>query len=411
VSNGVNKSMFSILRNKKIWAWSLYDFADTALSALFFTFFWPLLIKEYLGGNEFQIGLAMGISLFLVALFVPLIGAISDATGRRMPILIVSTLLTAVFAVLTGYVGLVAALILGSLVRFMFTIDIDLYDAKLVDIVPPSKIGLVSGLGVSLGYFGTIAGLAVAYPLLQHFGWDTTAGIRAVFIEGALFLLIFSLPLFLLVKDKIPKAKTSFSSALSKAVRELKFTITNLKQFPALARFLLASFIYNDGVNTSLIFLVLYARSVIGLEIKEFFFVFSLMALGAGVGALIFGRLSDRLGPKRALSFALGMWIFVIAYLLLSKTLISLLIAGIVGGAALGGIWTMNRHMIARISPYRKIAEFFGIEGLTERFSGVLGPIIFGAIVVTIGYQFALFFVLSLFIAGFLLLRRVPLRA
>ena len=402
--------MPSILRNKKVWAWSFYDFADTALSALFFTFFWPLLIKEHLGGNEFQIGLAMGLSLFFVALFVPLIGAISDAMGKRMPILIISTLFTALFAVLTGYVGLVAALILGFLVRFMFTIDIDLYDAKLVDIVPPSKIGFVSGLGVGLGYLGTIAGLAVAYPLLQHFGWDTLAGIRVIFIEGALFLLIFSLPLFLLVKDKPLKKKISLPSALSKAIRELKFTITNLKQFPAFARFLLSSFIYNDGVNTSLIFLVLYARSVIGLEIKEFFFVFSLMALGAVAGALIFGQLSDRLGPKRALTFALGMWIFVISCLILSKTFLALLIAGIVGGAALGGIWTMNRHMVTRISPPRKIAEFFGIEGLTERFSGVLGPIIFGAIVVTVGYQVALFFVLSLFIAGLFLLKRVPLR-
>jgi len=402
--------MFSLLKNKNILAWTFYDFADTALAALFFTFFWPLLIKEHLGGNEFQIGLVMGLSLLFVALLVPLIGAISDATGRRMPILIVSTLLTALFAILTGYMGLVGALILGFLVRLMFTIDIDLYDAKLVDIVSRSKIGLVSGLGVGLGYLGALAGLAVAYPLLEYFGWDTLLGIQMIFIEGALFLLIFSLPLFLLVKDKPLKEKIPLLSAFSKALKELKFTITNLKQFPAFAKFLLASFIYNDAVNTTLIFLVLYARSVIGLEIKEFFFVFAFMALGAGVGALMFGSLSNRLGPKRALTFALGIWIFVIVYLIFIQTFASILIAGIIGGAALGGIWTANRHMVALISPYRKIAEFFGIEGLTERLSGVLGPIIFGAIVVTIGYQVALFFILFLFIAGLVLLLRVPLK-
>ncbi|MCH7828491.1 MFS transporter [Patescibacteria group bacterium] len=402
--------MFSLLKNKKILAWTFYDFADTALAALFFTFFWPLLIKEHLGGNEFQIGLVMGLSLLFVALFVPLIGAISDATGRRMPILIISTLLTAIFAVLTGYMGLVGALILGFLVRFLFTVDIDLYDAKLVDIVARSKIGFVSGLGVAIGYLGTIVGLAVAYPLLEYFGWDTLLGIQVIFIEGALFLLIFSLPLFLLVKDKPLKEKIPFLSAFRKGLKALKFTITNLKQFPAFGRFLLASFIYNDAVNTTLIFLVLYATSVIGLQIKEFFFVFVLMALGAGVGALIFGYLSGSFSPKRALIIALGMWIFVIVYLLLIKTFASILIAGIIGGAALGGIWTANRHMVVLISPYRKIAEFFGIEGLTERLSGVLGPIIFGAIVVTIGYQVALFFILFLFIAGLALLLRVPLK-
>ena len=99
--------MFSLLKNKKILAWTFYDFADTALAALFFTFFWPLLIKEHLGGNEFHIGLVMGLSLLFVALFVPLIGAISDATGRRMPLLIISTWLTALVAVRIGYLGLV----------------------------------------------------------------------------------------------------------------------------------------------------------------------------------------------------------------------------------------------------------------------------------------------------------------
>ena len=402
--------MFSLLKNKKILAWTFYDFADTALAALFFTFFWPLLIKEHLGGNEFHIGLVMGLSLFFVALLVPLIGAISDATGRRMPLLIISTLLTALFAVFAGYMGLIGALILGFLVRFMFTIDINLYNTKLVDFVSRSKIGFVSGLGVGMGYLGAIAGLAVAYPILEHFGWDTLLGIQVIFIEGALFLLIFSLPLFFLVKDKPLKEKIPLLSALSKALKELKFTITNIKQFPVFGRFLLASFIYNDAVNTTLIFLVLYATSVIGLQIKEFFFVFVFMTLGAGIGAVVFGYISGNFGPKRALTIALSMWIFVIVFLLLIKTFAGILIAGIIGGAALGGIWTANRHMVAIISPYRKIAEFFGLEGLTERLSGILGPIMFGAIVVTAGYQAALFFILFLFSLGLFLLRRVPLK-
>ena len=369
-----------------------------------------MLIKEHLGGNEFHIGLIMGLSLFFVALLVPLIGAISDATGKRMPLLMISTLLTALFAILTGYMGLVGALILGFLVRFMFTIDINLYNVKLVDIVSRSKIGFVSGLGVGFGYLGAIIGLAVAYPLLEYFGWDTLLGIQVIFIEAALFLLIFSLPLFLLVKDKPTKEKIPFLSALSTGFKELKFTVTNLKQFPAFGKFLLASFIYNAAVNTTLIFLVLYATSVIGLEIKEFFFIFVFMALGAGVGALVFGYFSGKFGPKRGLIIALGMWIFVIIYLLLVKTSASILVAGVIGGAALGGIWTMNRHMVVIISPYRKIAEFFGIEGLTERLSGIIGPIIFGAIVVTAGYQVALYFILFLFIIGLALLLRVPLK-
>lgn len=396
---------------QKIIAWVLYDFADTPVSALYITFFWPLYIKEHLGGNEFQIGLVMGLSLLFIALTVPMLGALSDAWGRRMPILITSTALTAVTVALTGYAGLFAALILGFLTRYFLTVDTDIYDAKLVDIVPRKKIGFVSGLGIGTGYLGTIAALAIAYPILNALGWESLAAVRAMFLEGIVFILIFSLPLFLLVKDeKRLQRPASFNSGaiLKKAWREIKNTLGGAKSFGALPRFLLASFIYNDAVNTTLIFLVLYAREVIGVSIEQFFFAFAIIAAGAALGAFVFGRISDLFGPKKALSIALTGWILVIAYLLFSPTFRDLIIAGTVGGAMLGGIWTMNRHMITSITPYRKLGEIFGIEGFTERFSGVIGPIAFGALVVAFGYTPGLLFIISLLFIGFLLLQLVP---
>ena len=120
--------------------------------------------------------------------------------------------------------------------------------------------------------------------------------------------------------------------------------------------------------------------------------------------AKIFGIL----GPKKALSIALVGWMFVVAYLLFFPTFRDLIIAGTIGGAMLGGIWTMNRHMITRITPYHKLGEIFGIEGFTERFSGVIGPIAFGALVVTVGYTPGLIFILLLLALGFFLLQLVP---
>jgi len=417
-------------RWKQITAWALYDFADTPVSALYVTFFWPLYIKEHLGGNELQIGLVMGLSLFFIALTVPMLGALSDAWGRRMPILIVSTALTAVTVALTGYVGLFGALFLGFLTRFFLTVDTDIYDAKLVDIVPRNRIGFVSGLGIGVGYLGTIAALAVAYPILNALGWESLAAIRAMFWEGLAFLLIFSLPLFLLVKDK-PTSKirgqnlsrgvgfySRNSTIVRKAFRELMHTFAQMKKFDALPRFLLASFIYNDAVNTTLIFLVLFAREVIGVSIQQFFIAFIIMAAGSAFGAFAFGRISDLLGPKKAISIALVGWMFVVGYLLFSPTFRDLIIAGTVGGAMLGGIWTMNRHMITRITPHHKLAQVFGIEGLTERLSGVIGPIGFGALVIIFkdtpgmmfGYLPGFVLILCLLVVGFFLLQLVPKR-
>jgi UMF1 family MFS transporter len=406
------------MKAKQIIAWVLYDLADTPVSALYITFFWPLYIKEHLGGNEFQIGLAMGLSLLFIALTVPILGALSDAWGRRMPILIVSTALTALTVALTGYVGLFVALVLGFFTRYLLTVDTDIYDVKLVDIAPKKKIGFVSGLGIGVGYVGTIAALAVAYPILNTLGWESLAAVRAMFWEGVAFLLVFSLPLFLLVKDpaKSPyghrgiarQAPKALGEIIKKAFGEIRRTMAQMRGFGTLPRFLLASFVYNDAINTVLIFLVLYAREVIGVSIQQFFFAFAIMAAGSALGAFFFGRISDILGPKKALSIALVGWIFVVAYLLFSPTFRDLVIAGVIGGAMLGGVWTMNRHMITRITPYHKLGEIFGIEGFTERFSGVIGPIAFGALVVSFGYTPGLVLILSLLVVGFLLLQLVP---
>lgn len=398
------------MNRKKVIAWILYDFADTPVAALYLTFFWPLYIKEHLGGNELQIGLAMGLSLLAIAVSVPFIGALSDAWGRRMPILLVATLLTAITVAITGFAGLFAALILGFLTRYLLSVDTDIYDAKLVDLVPQKRIGFVSGLGVGVGYLGTIAALVLAYPILNALGSENLGAVRAMFWEGAAFLLIFSLPLFLLVKDPAAVSRTLMpvGKIFRKAFAELKDTVLRMRDFGALPRFLLASFVYNDAVNTTLLFLVLFSRQVIGVSIEQFLLAFGIMAAGAALGAFVFGFLSDRLGPKRGLSIALIGWIGVVGYLLFSPTFTALIIAGTIGGAMLGGIWTMNRHMITRIAPRKKIAEIFGIEGCTERLSGVIGPIAFGAIVVSFGYTPALILILFLLVLGFFLLQLVP---
>lgn len=392
--------------NRKVIAWSLYDFADTAFSALFITFFFPILIKVHLGGNEFQIGLAMGLSVLVAALFVPLIGAISDATGRRLPILITAALLTAGITALVGYSRLFPALLLGLLANITHLISKDVYDAKMIDIVPRSLFGSLSGFGIAVGYFGTIVSLAIAYPLLSYFGWEHLNGIRAIFLEAAAFYILFSLPLFFFVPDKIPPVKLRFLDSLRSGAREILTTLSSFPKFPELSRFLAASFLYNNAMNTVIVFLALYAREAVGLGTREFFPLFAVMALAAAGGSTLFGRLSDAFGPIKMIKIALSIWMAVILLLLLLTSYDTFIIAGIFGGAALGAIWTLNRHMIAKISPGEKIAEFFGFEGLTEKFSGLFGPIIFGYLAAYHGYSPALILILILFLAGFSLLPR-----
>ncbi len=392
---------------KKVFAWSLYDFADTAFSALFITFFFPILIKVHLGGNEFHIGLAMGLSVLVAALLVPLIGAISDASGKRMPIIVLAALATALITVFVGYSGLFLALFLGTMANITHLISKNVYSAKMIDLVPRSFYGMVSGFGVGVGYFGTIASLAVGYILFSYFGWENINGIRAMFWEAAAFYIIFSLPLFFLVPDKLTDNTLTFTKSLKKGFTTIRQTIMSLPKFPVFSRFLVASFFYNNGMNTAIVFLYLYGRETIGLGIQQFFPIFALMALSAAFGSFLFGKLSDKKGPVILIRIALLIWIGVILLLIFAPSYSTFLIAGILGGAVLGAIWTLNRQMVALISPQEKIAELFGFQGLTENFSGVIGPVIFGYLVVASGYTAALISVIIFFIIGFVMMTKI----
>lgn len=399
--------MFPSWINKKTISWSLYDFADTAFSALFITFFFPIYIKVHLGGNEFQIGLAMGISVLFAAFLVPFIGAMSDASGKRLPIIIWAAFATAVINVLVGYSSLGTALVLGFLAHITHLISKDVYDAKMIDLVPSSHYGALSGLGVAVGYMGTIASLGVAYMLMSKLGWESLSGIRSTFWTAGCFYVIFTIPMILNVPDKPRTNHMTLSDIMAKAYFEVTSTIKKLPYFPKLSRFLAASFLYNNAMNTTIIFLSLYGREVVGMGTQEFFPVFALMALAASVGSLMAGKASDRYGPVASIKFVLVVWISVILTLIFYPSYETFLYTGCIGGAALGSIWTLNRHMISKISPSHKIGELFGFEGLTEKFSGLFGPIVFGYLATQYNYAVALASVLLFFLWGMWVMRRL----
>ena len=188
---------------------------------------------------------------------------------------------------------------------------------------------------------------------------------------------------------------------------QLIFTFRNVKKQSSLWLFLAASFLYTDGMNTAIIFLYLYGRETIGITIKQFFPIFALMAFASAIGALLFGKIGDKLGHKKTLVVILCIWIAIILLLVLKTNLSNYIIAGIVGGAALGGSWTLTRPMLVDLAPKHKLAELFGFQGLTEKFSGVIGPIVFGFLVVNFNYSAALVSLLVFFVLGLILLLKV----
>ncbi len=386
---------------KEVFGWSMYDFANTIFSALFVTIYFPLLVVLK-GGNAFHVGLVISLSLFFSGLLVPLIGALIDLTHQKKKFLFIFTILCCTFTVLAGFFNLFFVLLFGMLANLFYHICLDVYDSLLVNVSDKKNIGRISGIGTAVGYGGTILSVIVAYIIGYFYGYESNEGIFAVLVSVSLLYLIFSMPTFLLVKHKKPK-KLDFGH-LKSALKRVWETIRGLKKYRKVWIFLLSSFLYADAANTTIIFLFLYARDQLGFSVNMFLPLYLLMAVAAGLGALLFGMMSDRYGHRFTLRIVLMSWVLVILSLYFSRSVVVFFIVGLLGGALLGAIWTITRPILVELAPKHKVAELFGYQGLTEKFSGIIGPFLFGLVATFVGFKPALFVVLILFLGGFFVL-------
>ena len=394
------------MNKKEVFAWGMYDLANTAFSALFVTFFYPLYIKSFLGGNEFHIGLVFGLSMFLVGIIVPVIGALSDRIGRRMPFIVLFTFLCCVFTFLIIYVNLFAALLFGLLANFFYHAALTTYNALLPKLCESKDMGKVSGFGTGLGYVGTLLSLFMAIIILNNLGWESIQGVKAIFPATALFFFIFSIATFIGIREKRQR-KNSLWKDLLHSISEVKSTLAGVRKNKSLLYFILSMFLYADAINAVIVFLYLYGSSEINLSMQSFMIVYIIFSIAAAIGSLAFGIVVDKIGAKKSLSIAGILWVLIILLLVNVKSYFTFLIGGITGGVALGIVWTAMRPLLVELSPRKKMGQFFGFLELTGKFSGVLGPIVFGYMVVSFGYKAALVSLLFFFASGFAVLQKV----
>jgi len=398
-------------------AWALYDFANTVYSYAIVSYAMGLWIVDRLGAadGQFWFGIANAASVGLNALVSPVLGAMSDRGGRRMPYLLFFTAQT---IIATAAIGLIpdgasaltwVGLILFTVANFSYQAALIYYDATLPVVSKPASRGRVSGIGVAVGYLGTIA---IAVLILI-----TDSGSSALtFLMAAVLFALFSVPIFLLVKEP---AGSGYRFRISDAVAswgQLRETVAHARQVPGLPRFLIGRFFYTDPVNTVIVVMSVFATQAIGLTQAQANIVLLGLTVAAVAASFGWGVAVERLGPKRTLMLVLATWCLglVIGGVVLS--LPTFLIAGILLGSGLGGVWTSDRVFMLRLSPPERIGEFFGLYGLAGKFSAVTGPILYGTIVSVLlnagwgkgAYQVGILSFLILMVIGILFLRGVP---
>jgi UMF1 family MFS transporter len=391
-------------RKTRIFSWLLFDFANTSFSVMMVTFAFPLFFKNVICGGDPSgdavWGACVSISMLLVALISPVLGAQADYSGRRKRFLLIFTLISVIATALLSFTGpgyALPAALLFIAANIGFEGGLVFYDAYLPEITSRRSIGRVSGYGFAMGYLGALAILFLVQPLLaKGITVSNVPNLRLSFLIVALFFALFSAPLFLNLRDTkgnrraddTTRIDEGFFDSISRSAGEVANTVRHIMSYPDLARFLLAFFFYNDAILTVIAFSSIYAQNTLGFTTGELIVFFMTVQTTAILGSVVFGFVTDRIGPKRTIVMTLIIWFLVIFMAILSEGKTLFYFTGLLAGMSMGSSQAASRSLMARLTPKEHITEFFGFyDGTFGKASAIVGPMVFGLVSSQAGSQ------------------------
>jgi UMF1 family MFS transporter len=375
-------------------SWAVYDLANTifalGVGSLYFADWLtenadriPGALGRFDEPADLALALALDVAMVVVIVLGPWIGARSDHRGRRLPYLWPMTLLAVVPTFFIASVGVVESLLLFVVALIGFNLGSVVYDALLPDVSTPDNVGVVSGVGIGVGYVGSFIAVVAGRVLLD----GSVDG--SIFRAIAVLFLVFALPTFLFVRERPRAARPGKPPSLRASIRRLVESWRRARTYEGVARFLVGRFLYTDAVNTLIGgFLTIYVIEELGFTDEDVQALLAVAIVGAIVGGLLGGRFVDRVGPRRVLHTVLWAWMVAMVLGIVAGAAGAEWLAwilGVVGGLSLGATWAADRVYMQRISPPRHLGEFYGLYATVSRFATILGPLMWGLLVTVLG--------------------------
>lgn len=414
--------MLAYLRNKPVFSWALYDWANSAFATTVMAGFFPVFFQKFWStdvsatATTERLGYGSAIAGAVIAVLAPILGAIADRGGTRKKFMFAWTLLGVLATgalYFTAKGDWFAALTLFVLATIGFNGGIVFNDALLLDVAPESELDRVSAFGYSLGYLGGGLLFLVNMLMVQSpamFGLaDAAQAVQVSFLTVSAWWLIFTIPVMRGVREPKRGASLGPLEAIRVGFRELRNTLSHVRQYRTLVMFLVAYWFYIDGVNTIIKMAVNYGTAL-GLDTGALLKALLITQLVGFPAALLFGWLGDRIGPKRGILIGLAVYaaITVYAYFLDSEREFYAL--AITVGLVQGGVQSLSRSLFGRLVPAGKNAEFFGFFNMMGKFATVLGPLLIAIVAgITHNERASIISLVVLFVVGGALLWRVRL--
>jgi len=410
--------------SRAVVSWCFYDWANSAFNTLVITFIYNTYFSlSFTPTSDEGVklwGRAIAFSAVLIAILSPIAGALADRSGRRKLYLLVSTWLCVAFTAALVFVrpggaySVAAALTLVVLANVAFEMGVVFYNAYLPELVPESRIGRISGWAWGLGYIGGLAALGIALlgfvrPEVPWFGIPTENGFnhRATMLLVAVWFFVFSLPMMLWVRTPAARLRDGSVPGIRGAFIELGRTFRSLGRYRQIIRFLAARLIYNDGLVTIFTFGGVFAGAVFGMALDEVILFGIGLNVAAGLGALVFGVVDDKIGGKRTIMMTLVALTVASAVAAVAPDRTWLWIAGLTVGLFVGPNQSASRSLMGRFVPEHSKTEFFGFFAFSGKATSFLGPLAMAQFTDWFGMRAGVATVTAFFIVGGLILLSV----
>jgi UMF1 family MFS transporter len=389
-------------RKKAIFGWCMYDWANSAFATTVMAGFFPIFFKQFwsVGADTTvstaRLGLANSIASITVALSAPILGAIADKGTSKKKFLLffayMGVVMTASLYMISRGNWLMAA-VLYVLASIGFSGGNIFYDALITIVASERKLDFVSALGFSLGYLGggiLFAGNVWMALSPETFGFGNTGeAVRCSFLSVAIWWGIFSIPLLLFVKEPAHGEEKSGVDIVKAGFTQLQETFQDVRHLKTIFLFLVAYWLYIDGVDTIVRMAVDYGISI-GFKSNDLVVALLIVQFIGFPAAIGFGYLGGMIGAKRAIFIAIAVYLFVSIWGAFMQSKNEFYILAITIGLVQGGIQALSRSFFAKIIPVERSAEYFGFYNMLGKFAAVIGPVLMGGVgllVKSMGYS------------------------
>ena len=405
-------------REQRGWAW--YDWANSVYFTTVITAVFPSFYATYAAkGLEpaqatARFGMITTISVLVVALLSPILGALADYSGIKKKLLGVFMSIGVTSCALMVLIG-EGDIMLASVLFFVGNIGVSgstvFYDSLLPHVAKPNETDRVSSAGYAMGYISggllLLLNLAwILYPTTFGFA-NSVSAIRASFVSVAVWWAVFSIPLFRTVPEPAAANPSQGGFAIGAAFTRLGQTLRDIRRYRNAFLLFIAMLLYQDGIQTVIRMSSVYGAEV-GIDQNAQIAAFVMVQFVGIPFAILFGSLGTRLGTKRCLFIAIGVYVAATGLAYFMTSVVHFFVLAFLVATVLGGSQALSRALFARMIPQDRTSEFFGFYAVSERFATIFGPALFTiSVMITGSSRAAILAIIGLFIAGALVLSLV----